>query len=68
MRRVRASCSGRASPAVWASQPWPDKLLTWVVAQAERSLAWVRRVEHDPRCLGLIANHDPEVEPGVRTF
>ncbi|WP_273167903.1 N-acyl homoserine lactonase family protein [Actinomyces israelii] len=37
-------------------------------AQAERSLAWVRRVEHDPRCLGLIANHDPEVEPGVRTF
>ena len=37
-------------------------------AQAERSLAWARRVEHDPRCLGLIANHDPEVEPGVRTF
>lgn len=32
---------------------------------AERSLAWVREVEHDPRCLGLIANHDPEVPAGT---
>lgn len=35
-------------------------------AQAVASLEWVRRVEKDPRCLGLIANHDPEVAPGAR--
>ncbi|CAM2848714.1 hypothetical protein ACSL103130_04595 [Actinomyces slackii] len=34
-------------------------------SQAETSLAWVRAVEHDPRCLGLIANHDPEIAPGA---
>ena len=37
-------------------------------SQAERSLAWARRVEHDPRCLGLIANHDPEIEAGTRAL
>ncbi|MCL3776874.1 MULTISPECIES: N-acyl homoserine lactonase family protein [unclassified Actinomyces] len=35
---------------------------------AEHSLAWVRAVESDPRCLGLMANHDPEVRPGARVF
>ena len=34
MRRVQASCSGRASPAVQSSQPWSNKLLTWVVTSA----------------------------------
>lgn len=37
-------------------------------SQAETSLAWVRAVEHDPRCLGLIANHDPDVAPGMLNF
>ena len=36
MRRVQASCSGRASSAVWAFRPWSDKLLTRVVVQAMR--------------------------------
>lgn len=34
-------------------------------SQAERSLQWVREVEKDPRCLGLIANHDPEIAPAT---
>ena len=36
MRRVSASCSGRASSAVQTFRPWSSKLLTRVVAQAMR--------------------------------
>lgn len=35
-------------------------------SRARRSLDWVRAVEADPRCLGLIANHDPQIHPGAR--
>ncbi|RAX23028.1 MULTISPECIES: N-acyl homoserine lactonase family protein [unclassified Actinomyces] len=37
-------------------------------AQAKRSLDWVRAAGDDPRCLGLLANHDPEVLPGTRAL
>ncbi|AYD89795.1 N-acyl homoserine lactonase family protein [Actinomyces sp. 2119] len=33
--------------------------------QAQRSLDWVRSVRKDPRCLGVLANHDPDVLPGT---
>ena len=36
MRRVQASCSGRASSAVQTSQPASNRALTWVLAQAMR--------------------------------
>ena len=36
MRRVQASCSGRASSVGWAFRPWADKLLTRIVASAAR--------------------------------
>ena len=34
MRRVQASCSGRASPAVQTFRPWSNRVLTWVVTSA----------------------------------
>ena len=34
MRRVQASCSKRASPAVQTFRPWSNRVLTWVVTSA----------------------------------
>lgn len=34
-------------------------------AKAQASLDWVRRVDDDPRCMGLVANHDPQVPAGL---
>ena len=29
------------------------------------SLAWLREQSRDPRCLAVLANHDPDVRPGT---
>ena len=33
-----------------------------------RSLRWLREMEQDPGCAGILCSHDPDVSPGTIEF
>ena len=56
-----------ASDVGYAAKSWEEGLLPGLtddVAEAEASLSWVRDFAERDDCLGVIANHDPDVEAG----
>jgi len=57
-----------ASDVGYSSRSWGEMLLPGVTdnrEEAECSLRWVRDFSSRPDCLGVYANHDPDVLPSV---
>lgn len=57
-----------AGDTVYTRRSWEERILpgfTVDKALARRSLDWICACGADPDCLGVYANHDPEVTPGV---
>ena len=57
-----------AGDSVYARRSWEEGLLPGLMADreaAEKSLEWIRLCAQDPNCLGVFANHDPEIKEQV---
>ena len=52
----------------YATKSWDEMILPGISMDRKKqraSLEWIREQSRDPRCVACIANHDPDVQPGV---
>lgn len=52
----------------YAAKSWEQMILSGIAddrAAQKKSLAWIRAQSLDPLCAAAIANHDPDVHPGI---
>ena len=60
-----------ASDGGYARRSWEEGVLSGIAddrAAQKSSLAWLRQQSREEGCLAVLANHDPEVRPGVITL
>lgn len=57
-----------AADGGYARRSWEEGVLSGIADDRpaqKASLAWLREQSRDPRCLAVLANHDPDVRPGT---
>ncbi|WP_026181954.1 MBL fold metallo-hydrolase [Alloscardovia criceti] len=55
----------------YATKSWSQNITSGIAADKQaqkKSLAWIRDMSMDPRCVASLANHDADVEPHIIKF